>query len=205
MRSAGWREWPRGRLLERSRRSRRVGRTRTPLPRRAHGGVVGSGSRVPGVLCGEGQEVGRGDHRSHHAAEPNQLVPGDQPSRSGLSKSRPRRSGGGGSGGGDEALRAKELDRAELQAGKERFGMGALPGKEGHLHSPPLADGVLRLRFLLVGELGLSGGRDIAGGHTPSKGTRPSLRNPNAAGRGKKGATPDPSLRSPRGRWRSGE
>ena len=69
---------------------------------------------------------------------------------------------------GGEALRAKELDRAELQAGKERFGMVASPGKEGHLHSPPLADGVLRLHLLLVGEFGSPGGRGISGGHTPS-------------------------------------
>src|SRR5215207_6337681 len=160
---------------------------------------------MPGVLCGETEEVGRGEHRSRHVAEPNQLVPGDQPSRPRFFESRPLRSGGGKSDGGGEALRAKELDRAELQAGKERFRMGALPGKEGHLHSPPLADGVLGLHLLLVGELRSLGGRDNGRGRTPTKGTRLSLRNPNA-GRGKKGVTLERSLlRTSRGRWRSGE
>src|SRR5215208_514510 len=156
---------------------------------------------MPGVLCGETEEVGRGEHRSRHVAEPNQLVPGDQPSRPRFFESRPLRSGGGKSDGGGEALRAEELDRAELQAGKERIRMGALPGKEGHLHSPPLADGVLRLHLLLVGGFGSPGGRDIAWGHAPSEGTRPGLRNPNA-GRWKKGATIDPSLRTSRGHSR---
>src|SRR5215217_4126986 len=63
--------------------------------------------------------------------------------------------------------------------------MGALPSKEGHSNKASLADGVLRLHLLLVGELRSAGGRDIGRGHTPTKRTRPGLRNPNT-GRGEK-------------------
>jgi hypothetical protein len=61
---------------------------------------------MPGVLCGETEEVGRGEYRSRHVAEPNQLVAGEQPSRPRFFESRPLRSGGGNSDGGGEALRA---------------------------------------------------------------------------------------------------
>jgi hypothetical protein len=57
-------------------------------------------------LCGETEEVGRGEYRSRHVAEPNQLVAGEQPSRPRFFESRPLRSGGGNSDGGGEALRA---------------------------------------------------------------------------------------------------
>jgi peptidoglycan/xylan/chitin deacetylase (PgdA/CDA1 family) len=92
------------------------------------------------------------------------------------------------------------LDRAELQAGERLAGMGSLPGKEAHLHSPPLAAGVLGLHLLLVGELGSPEGRDIARDYTRRKGIRAILRNPDA-GRGK-GATLERSLRTSRGRRR---
>src|SRR5215212_12208233 len=77
--------------------------------------------------------------------------------------------------------------------------MGASPGQEGHLYSPPVADGVLRFHLLLVGELESPGDRDIAEGHTRSKGIRPGLRNLDA-GRGKKSdarAKPPPDLSWP--------
>src|SRR5829696_379051 len=104
---------------------------------------------MPGVRNRETQQVGRGDHRSGHTPASHQLVPGDKPSRSRLEESRGKRILASGSGGGGEALRAQKLDRAELQAGKELAGMGPLPGKEGHLHTAPLADGVLGVQFLL--------------------------------------------------------
>jgi hypothetical protein len=150
-------------------------------------------------LCGETEEVGRGEYRSRHVAEPNQLVAGEQPSRPRFFESRPLRSGGGKSDGGGEALRFEELDRAELQAGKERFGRGTLPGKEEHLHSPPLADGVLRLHLLLVGGFGSPGGRDIAWGQAPSEGTRPGLRKPEGRRKGEKRS--DPRSKPPELSW----
>ena len=79
--------------------------------------------------------------------------------------------------------------------------MGALPGEERHLHSPSLADGVLRFHLLLVGERGIPGGRDITGGDPLSEGHHPIRQEPNG-GRGKKGASLDRNLQASRGRWR---
>src|ERR671910_491725 len=78
------------------------------------------------------------------------------------------------------------LDRAELQAGEELLGMGPLPGKEGSLHPPSLAAGVLRLLVLLVGMQGMWRDEVLSGRGGPQGPRAPLLRHYGRCGRGKK-------------------
>src|SRR5215211_7423918 len=149
-RSAGWKGWLEPRTGE-DPRTRGKGRTRTPLQGWSHASVVGTGGRVRPLWSRKAVSADRSHHRSRHAPEPYQLVPGDQPPRSRLKESRAQRVRCGGSGGGGEALRPEELDRAKLQTGEELAWMGPLPGQEGSLHSPSLAAGDVRVYLLLVG------------------------------------------------------
>ena len=92
---------------------------------------------------------GRGHRRSGHLAGKGHLVPGHQPAPAG----QPARGGqpaSGGPPGRDRApVRDPQLDRAKLQAGQGRAGLGRLPGPLRCRDPPPPGAGQLRVQLLL--------------------------------------------------------
>ena len=92
---------------------------------------------------------GRGHRGSGHLAGQGHLVPGHEPAPA----RRPAREGQPAPGrraGRDRApLRHPQLDRAELQAGQGRAGLGRLPGPLRRRDPPPPGAGQLRVLLLL--------------------------------------------------------
>ena len=95
------------------------------------------------------QPPGGGHRRPGHPAGQGHLVPGHQPAPA-RRPARGRQPAPGRGPGRDRAdLRDPALDRAELQAGQGRAGLGRLPGPLRHRHPPAPGAGQLRVQLLL--------------------------------------------------------
>jgi hypothetical protein len=154
-------------------------------------------------LCGETEEVGRGEYRSRHVAEPNQLVAGEQPSRPRFFESRPLRSGGGKSDGGGEALRALRnwIEQSYKQV-KNALGWAHYQVRKNISIRRHWQMVCCAFTFCWWEGSDLLEAETSPGVRLQAKEPDPASENPKAAGRGKKGATLDPSLRSSRGHSR---
>ena len=122
------------------------------LPRWARRDLVGR-RRDPGLVgAGRRPAPGGGHRRPGHPAGQGHLVPGHQPAPA-RRPARGRQPAPGRGPGRDRAdLRHPALDRAELQAGQGRAGLGRLPGPLRHRDPPPPGPGQLRV-LLLLGRL----------------------------------------------------
>ena len=121
-------------------RTFRDGHTETLVRRRRDAGLVGTRRRPA---------PGGGHRRPGHPAGQGHLVPGHQPAPP-RRPARGRQPAPGRGPGRDRAdLRDPALDRAELQTGQGRAGLGRLPGPLRHRDPPPPDPGQLRVQLLL--------------------------------------------------------
>ena len=164
--------------------SRRLAAGDPDLPRRARRDLVGR--RRDAGLVGPGRRPapGGGHRRPGHPAGQGHLVPGHQPAPP-RRPARGRQPAPGRGPGRDRAdLRHPELDRAELQAGQGRAGLGRLPGPLRHRDPPPPGPGQLRVQ-LLLGRLvrrSPAAARHAAPRPEPGRGERGAARRRTAAG-----------------------
>jgi hypothetical protein len=121
------------------------------LPRRTHRHLVGRRRAAGLVGPGRDDPAGGGDHRPGCPARDVHLVSGHQPAPTRIAPCRPQPPPARRPGRARAALRDQELDRAELQAGQGRIGVGRLPGPLRCRHPSPPDPGQLRLLFLLAG------------------------------------------------------
>src|SRR5215217_182254 len=122
--------------------------------------MAGGGGEDTDRLRSQGIDVpGGGTHRPSHLTRQQQLVLDDAPADSGTPSGRRITAGLCLSRTDLEALRIEEVGGAKLQTGRTRAGLLRLSRAFRSRHSSPLAAGVLRLLFLLVGACGERGRR----------------------------------------------
>ena len=171
-------------------RSRRLAPGDPDVPRRAHRDLVGRRRDAGLVGAGRRQAPGGGHRRPGHPAGQGHLVPGHQPAPA-RRPARGRQPAPGGRPGRDRAdLRDPQLDRAKLQAGQRRAGLGRLPGPLRHRHPPPPGPGQLRVQLLLgrlVRRSPAAGCSGTAAGTRPRRegGRAPPYRRRHRPGRGR--------------------
>ena len=174
--------------LGRAGRSRRLAAGDPHLPRRAHRDLVRR-RRDPGLVgAGRRPAPGGGHRRPGHPARQGHLVPGHQPAPP-RRPARGRQPAPGRGPGRDHAdLRDPALDRAKLQAGQRRAGLGRLPGPLRHRDPPPPGAGQLRVQLLL--------GRLVR--RSPATPSRAAAAGPGGGERGPAPAVPPPPPSWPR-------